>query len=206
MTSIFEKFIRFGEFTTRAIQRRLPLVVTLRGSRDIWGGAKMAPPPTGRVGRQSPTGRGAALFKLRSELKRPHFALMRRACTLNERRRGTSWAHDYHSQCEHGNVPSTNGNAARPRAKSFLWQWSHALDHLRKFPFTMRKWQTTDLLTNGKTIVPIHYGENGKPDYQWKITNYAVSASSTWRYTASRSCTDEIRSDPAWRGCHPLND
>ena len=58
VTSIFEKFIRFGEFTTRAIQRRLPLVATLRGSRDIWGGAKMAPSQRGALVARAQRGAG----------------------------------------------------------------------------------------------------------------------------------------------------
>ena len=42
----------------RAIQRRLPLVATLRRSRSQGGVQIAPPPPTGRVARQNPTGRG----------------------------------------------------------------------------------------------------------------------------------------------------
>ena len=44
------------EFTPRAIQHRLLVVVTLRGSRVL--GATKCPPPSGRVTRQTPSGRG----------------------------------------------------------------------------------------------------------------------------------------------------
>ena len=52
------KFICFWEFTTRSTQRRLSLVATSRGSRDIFGGQNPLPPPPTGEGRQIPTGRG----------------------------------------------------------------------------------------------------------------------------------------------------
>ena len=64
MTSI-KKNTCFRGFTSRAIQRRLPLVATLRRSRDLGGGANCPPPPsTGRIARQTPTGRGLSIRAL----------------------------------------------------------------------------------------------------------------------------------------------
>ena len=43
VTSIFFKYLCFKEFRPRCIQRRLPLVATLRRSRDLRGGANCPP-------------------------------------------------------------------------------------------------------------------------------------------------------------------
>ena len=56
VTSIFKKHACYREFTSRAIQRRFPLVATWRGSRDLRGGQN-GPPPTGCVTKPTPTGR-----------------------------------------------------------------------------------------------------------------------------------------------------
>ena len=48
----------------KGYQLRLPLVATLRGSRYLRGGGKMAP-QTGHVARQTPTGRGLMLTAIR---------------------------------------------------------------------------------------------------------------------------------------------